>query len=406
MTEKNQDNYRWIILGVVTIGQASMYFGGLSIPPLAGYLTEALTLSKTEFGAIMSILFLGAAFSSFPSGRLSDIFGVRNLLSLSMIVMGLLVALLFLVSSYTYLVIIGFTLGLAYGTANPATNKAVSEWFHRKNLGTAMSIKQTSVPLGGLSAAILFPQLALHFGWRNAFLIGGFIIFLSACIPFIFYRGALDSPGMVSIPTPLSKESTTYKNILTNKDIILLSVIATIFAVVQITVVSYLILYLQEVALLSVGLAGLYLGLANASGILGRISWGIVSDRIFGGKRRIVLQIIGCISGLFVVILSLYPYTNLGRAFLVLVILLLGFTSLGWNGIYLTYLVELAGTSMAGTATGMSLSIVFLGNVFGPLIFGAIVDLTGDYTHAWQSIAILMACCFLTLFLLKEKIRQ
>lgn len=404
-----QGNYKWTILGVATGGQAAICFGGLSIPPLAGYLTAEFALSKTEFGAIMSILYLGAAIASFPSGRLSDIFKVKTVLSLSLVGMGLLVASLFLVSSYIGLVTIVFLMGLlGYGVANPVTNKALMSWFPRLNRGTAMGIKQTSVPVGGFLAAIVFSQLAIRFGWRSAFLVGGLAIVLTAIIPLLLYKESPASSDMPLATVTTSKNNASSTHLFLNKNLILISVIAVTFSMVQIAVGTYLVLYLQEVAFFSVVLAGTYLGLTNVGGIAGRICWGVISDRLFGGKRRIVLQIIACISGFSAMSLSYYSYidTDIGRWLLTLIILILGFTSIGWNGIYHAYLVEVAGKKLAGTATGISLSIVFCGNMAGPLIFGSIVDLSGSYTHAWEAIAILMTFSMIILFLLKENTNE
>jgi ACS family hexuronate transporter-like MFS transporter len=85
---------------------------------------------------------------------------------------------------------------------------------------------------------------------------------------------------------------------------------------------------------------------------------------------------------------------------------MLGDTAIGWNGVYHAYLVELAAKETAGSATGVSLGIVFLGNVIGPLLFGGIVDMTGSYRGAWGPISILMVVSLLALFLLREKIHK
>ena len=393
---------------MATAGQASLCFGGLSIPPLASYLTGEFSLSKTEYGSIMSILYLGASFSSFPSGRLSDIFGVKIYLSISLIGMGLCVAAIFLAKSYFYLLLISFFIGLGYGTANPATNRAIMMWFSRNTRGTAMSIKQSSVPIGGFLAALIMAPLAIYLGWRYAFLIGGLGIMFSSIFPLIFYKSFPVHPTVLSSSISSRTNKLSFKKLFTNKDLILISFIAAIFASVQIAIGTYLVLYLEEVALFSLAVAAAFLGLANAGGIVGRICWGIISDRLLGGRRRIVLQIVACISGLSALLISLYAYINTyinaGKWFLVPIVFILGFTSIGWNGIYHAYLVEIAGKSLAGTATGISLSVVFLGNVIGPLIFGLIVDLSGEYRYAWQFIVMLMSFSLIVLFLLKETV--
>ena len=412
MTHSFQSNYKWVVLAVVTFGQATISFGSLSIPPLSGDIVNEFNLSKTEFGAIMAALYLGAVIASYPFGRLSDNYSVKKILSLSMMVTGILVASLYLVRNYAVMVIAVFLMGLlAYGAANPVTNKAIMGWFPQLNRGTAMGIKQCSVPLGGMLSAIVFSQLALHYGWRHAFMMGGIMIILTAIIPMIYYKEPPKPPvnDMITMIAISSDNDTSPMYPRFRKEIIFISLIAGCLAMVQIAVGTYVVLYLKEVAFFSVALAGTCLGLTNAGGIVGRISWGLISDHIFKGKRNIVLQIIACIIGFITIVLSRYSYTNtnIGKWILVLIIFVLGFTAFGWNGIFHAYLVELAGLKQAGTVTGISMSIVFCGNILGPLIFGAIVDMSGgSYRYSWEFISALMVLSVIFLFLLKVKLMK
>ena len=61
-----------------------------------------------------------------------------------------------------------FLAGLGYSFLNPASSIGVMTWFHRDERATAMGIKQTGVPSGGVLAAILAPSLVLLIGWRGS----------------------------------------------------------------------------------------------------------------------------------------------------------------------------------------------------------------------------------------------
>jgi hypothetical protein len=67
------------------MGQSSICFNGLSVPPHASYSKEELKLSKMGFGVIMSTLYFGKVFAAFPSGRLTDIFGAWVLVDIDYI---------------------------------------------------------------------------------------------------------------------------------------------------------------------------------------------------------------------------------------------------------------------------------------------------------------------------------
>lgn len=56
---------------------------------------------------------------------------------------------------------------------------------------------------------------------------------------------------------------------------------------------GYLVLYLRDVVALSLIAADAYLALAQASGMAGRVAFGVLSDRAFGGRRRPTLLLAG-----------------------------------------------------------------------------------------------------------------
>ena len=55
---------------------------------------------------------------------------------------------------------------------------------------------------------------------------------------------------------------------------------------VQSSVLAYLVLYARDTFALSSVEAARFLALAHVGGAAGRLGWGIVSDRYFGGRRR------------------------------------------------------------------------------------------------------------------------
>ena len=61
-----------------------------------------------------------------------------------------------------------------------------------------------------------------------------------------------------------------------------------------------------------------------------------------------------------------------------------GVSAVGWNGINMTFVAELAGRQASATAAGMNLTASYLGIMILPPLFGFLVDLTGSYTSAFQ----------------------
>ena len=84
---------------------------------------------------------------------------------------------------------------------------------------------------------------------------------------------------------------------LASRPIWLVSWATFLYAAVQVSWISYAPLYLAEVVGLSAIGAGAVLGLAQGGGILGRVGFGVLSDRVLGGRRLIVLLAAGIASG-------------------------------------------------------------------------------------------------------------
>ena len=85
---------------------------------------------------------------------------------------------------------------------------------------------------------------------------------------------------------------------------------------------------------------------------------------------------------------------------------MLGLAAIGWGGLFATLLAELAGTQLAGRASGTGSGILLLGVMIGPLLFGYIVDSTGSYQAAWFTMALSAAICVIFISLVREHKRR
>ncbi len=129
------------------------------------------------------------------------------------------------------------------------------------------------------------------------------------------------------------------------------------------------------------------LALAEGGGVVGRIGWGVVSDTLFGGRRKVVMGIIGALAAASSLGLALAgPETP--RLALLAILAVAGVSAVGWNGINMTFVAELAGRQSSATAAGLNLTASYLGIMVGPPLFGLLVDATGSYTTAFEAGAI------------------
>lgn len=191
LTRKPRSNgvsYRWVMLGLITLTHVMSAYSGQSIQPLAPFLQSELHLKHVQIGMFTSVFFLGAFLLSIPMGWLVDRVGVYWAMAIGQLIIGSFILSIGFANSFS--MVCGFLLlaGMGHGAINPATGKAVMSWFSIKGRATAMGVKQTGIPMGGVLAAATLPSLALALDWRKAFIIAGTISLLSVLLCLLFYR--------------------------------------------------------------------------------------------------------------------------------------------------------------------------------------------------------------------------
>ncbi len=398
-SDRSTTGYRWIILILTTLSQTSISVISQGVPTLAPFFRSAFDLTTAQVGLLSSSMNVGSILTVMPSGRAVDILGERRVIGMGGLLAGLSVIGAALAPSFaTTLACLSFS-GLWLATSTPAGSKAVMTWFDSRNRALAMGIRQTGIPLGGTIAALALPAIAYWYSWRAALLTTGFIAILGSGSCYLGYRepGARAGHSLAGRPAPLVQ-------LLRNRSIVATSLVAFVLVSGQYILVTYLILYLKETLATPLGVASGILALAQAAAVAGRVSWGRTSDRAFGGSRKTVIVLVALLaSGASLALAALTPRTPVWLV--ALVAALFGFTIIGWNGLYVTLISELAGPDSAGTALGFSLTAVQMGIVVAPPLFGHLVDVTGSYRPAWVLLAAALAASTLLLYFVREQPR-
>lgn len=254
-----------------------------------------------------------------------------------------------------------------------------------------MGIRQAGVTLGASIIAVLLPVLTVTFSWRLGVLVVGILMLAMAFLSFIIYkeRPIPSDEGASSDVSPTSEkgQKVSLLKVMSNPVLLILCLIAPLMAFGQISIASFLVIFLKDDLNFSVGLAGACLAVVMVAGTVGRIGWGVISDRLFAGDRIIPLIILSVIAFIGVI----------GTAFLsegsplwlpFFWSILMGGTFIGWNALLITLAAELAGKELAGSIMGILIVIAWTGIIIGPPVFGYIADSFGYY-WSWLSIAVL-----------------
>ncbi len=272
-------------------------------------------------------------------------------------------------------------IGCGYALTNPAGAEmlARSTTAQRRNL--VFSIKQTAVPLGGILAGLALPLLSAVFGWQAAFVLtaGAITLIAIALQPLrrvwdqrMAERAAAPSPPLAAL-----------RQVLKSRPLRSLAATGFLYSTIQLALASYGVVMLVSEFGWSLVAAGSGAAALQFGGVIGRVLWGAIADRVSGGFG--VLAIIGIAT---TAITWLLP-TAIGAppAFVIAVLFALGVTAVGWNGVLLADTTRHVDAVDAGGVTAIVLMFTFSGVVLGPLTLAAFAWLTGSYAMAFAILA-------------------
>jgi len=388
-------SYRWVILGTVFSLQTILSMTVFSFGPLAPFLLEALNINRAQLGLFNSLINLAVMIFGLPAGWLIDRFGVRRLLLVTGM-LGVFFALFSRVDNVGTGYVLIFLAGIGYAFTGPSTSMALVHWFSPRSRATALSIKQSAVTIGSAVGAVIIPVLATGLGWSNTTLILGAAIMVVVVAGFLVFR----DPSSRS-PAPQSPALAIFRRLLGDKRLLHLGLACGAYGALQISISTYLVLQLVQVKGMPAIEAGAFLMVTNIGGAVGRIMWGSLSDRAFGGKRKTPLTIIGIISGTLAIVLSI-GISGLPWGLLFFMMVILGATAFGWNGVFMAFATEISSRDMTAAGLGWAMSLGMIGAIAGPPLFGYIVDRTTSYNPAWLIFGIVVLVAALSLILIKE----
>lgn len=385
--------YEWVILSLLFLAQLVMSMGAYSWGPLAPVFRDTLGMSRTQIGQITSSLYIAAALIGLPSGIMVDRWGARRLLIACLLIMAISFFGLGFSGRITEILALAAFAGLGYGGLNQVSTKGIMLWFPAKDRATAMGIKQTGVTIGAAGASLILPITAVSYGMAESFtIIGALMIPVLIAVLFLYIETPHPQTPKTVQPA-LKRLKPDLKKELFKADMLTIMILLPFMTFNQLSTSTFLVLYLTEVVNTSIHVAGGCLAVVMAAGAMGRVGWGVISDRFFKGNRRKPLILLSLVGVTSIVCLASLPRGS-ASSICFMVSGVLGFSFLGWNGLAITWIAELATPSVAASLVGISSSVGFAGVILGPLVFGTLVDHFG-YFAGWLLIGtISLACAF------------
>jgi predicted MFS family arabinose efflux permease len=263
--------------------------------------------------------------------------------------------------------------------ATPAGAKLILVSFPRRQRGFAMGIRQAGIPLGGLVAALILPPIAHAFGWRLSVAVAGIVAGLGALT--VLLVAGIDSREERDA-TRASAVAAPWRALVRDRQVVLATLWALPLVGGQYAIVAFLALDVHERSGASLPKAALLLAAAQVGGIVGRVGWGLVSDRLLGGRRRPIVIGINAVAVACAFALAVLPGTA-SFGVLAVVAFVCGLSVIGWQGMWVTAMAELAGPARAGAVTGFGLTFINASVMVAPPLYGFVADQTGGFQTSW-----------------------
>jgi predicted MFS family arabinose efflux permease len=348
-----------IALGAYEISPAS-------VTPL---IRETFDIGATAAGLVISVMFGTAVVASLPVGAVLDRTDSRRAMAVA--VLGLLVAggwgwVAAEADAFTSVLASRVLGGVAYVVVWNAGIDIVSQSVDESRRATAVGVYTASGPLGFALGQGSAPTVAEAFGWPAIFVVYNGLALAGLALFWPPSRGL----GEVGGDAPSLAE---FGGVLRNRAVWLVGTMGFLAYSLYLFVNQWGPSYLSDEVGLSLALSGVLVALFPAVGVLSRVFGGVLSDRLFGGRRRPV------VFGSFLAAAPLvvgFPFLT-RMALLVATLLVAGFAIQLTLGLSFAYVRELVEPRVAATAVAFQTSVGLAGAFVAPIAGGAVIDAAG-----------------------------
>ncbi len=382
---------------VTLVIQAMVAMALLTLPVMAPVVGDALAVSPALVGVYVAVTYAGAMTASLLGGDT-----VRRLGAIRVSQCGLLLCatgLLLCTLPWLPCMALGAVcIGLGYGPITPASSHVLARTTPPDKMSLVFSIKQTGVPVGSMLAGAVVPTLMLRFDWQASLAVVAAVCVLCALVSQPL-RSQMDTDHDSAHRVHFGSLVRPVRLVLAHRSLSTMAACSFMFSMVQMSLTTYLVTYLNQDLSFGLVAAGLALSAAQMGGIGGRIAWGYVADRWLGASRTLML-LASLMVAAALATASLSEQTP--HWLLVLILVVFGASAIGWNGVYLAQVARQAPAGQASLATGGTLAFTFLGVVIGPPVFGLLATLFGTYRAGFFALMGVASLCGLLLFRLSR----
>ncbi|MFZ2330509.1 MAG: MFS transporter [Atribacterota bacterium] len=360
-----------------------------SIPPLLGFLVQSLGISHTQAGALMSLFGLPGILISIPGGILADVYGPKRVGITALLITLIGSLLVGLGKNYSLLLTGRIISGIGGLTISIVAPQALSRWFDSRDLGKAMGIFNTAMPLGSIFTLNTFSVLAGIYTWQIPLLLTSFFCLGVLVLVYFRYPELPDEIRRQKQPEFKEKVLTLRK---TGPQVWL---VAAIWMMYNASTISYLTFgadYYQYAGY-DVNYASFLTSLLMVGSLLFSPLVGTLTDRVGRKEYFIIVGSIAIALLLYFVPRTLFNPIIIGG--------LIGFFAASIPSPVFSLVPKYISLAQVGLGYGILSTCLNIGILLGPLLVGFSYDQTQNYLVGFDLMAIFaLFTALITLLLL------
>ena len=393
--------YRHRVLAILFILSIITFLDRVCMNVVSKYVKADLHLDNEQYGYILGAFSLAYALFEMPTGLMGDRIGARRVLTRVVIWWSAFTALTGAAFNFLSLLVVRFLFGIGEAGAYPNTSIVISRWFPTTETGRAQSAIWAAARLGGSLTPLVVIPLVHSVGWRAAFGVLGLVGLLWVVGWHLWFR---DNPSEIKgisdeevaeienqrrikhIEHPLP-----WQTILRNRNIWALMLMCHLFFYAAFFFTNWSNTYFQEGRHMTEEQAKNFVSLSYFLGAIGCIIGGFLSDFLvkkYGlrfGRRSVAMTGLG-LSGVFFILAGSTQDNTMAGYYLAICVLLKDFAL----PVSFATCVDI-GKRNAGAVTGSMNFAGQMGGFFITILFGTIVQRTGNFN---TPLFLMAACLF------------
>ncbi|MFP9231037.1 MFS transporter [Pectobacterium cacticida] len=416
-------NYRWLIALLLFLAGMLNYLDRAALSVMAPLIKQDLHIDDAQMGILFSCFFVGYCLFCFIGGWGADRYGPRKVFAWAAGLWSIFCGATAIVTGFAHLLVVRVLFGIGEGPMGTTTNKSISNWFPKREVGRAVGLTNAGQPLGAALAAPIVGLVGLSFGWRISFIVIALLGFVWLAFWLLFFRDkpelhrrvSAEETALIVSQRPAASSNNVVEEGASHRHSIfyyvlsmpVLGVAAAFFCFnyIQFFFLSWLPSYLtdfQHLDIKSMSIIGVLPWLGATCGFIGG---GIISDwlyRITGSflfSRKLVI-FCGLAVAAVCVMLTAYAANVTMAVGLITVASLFAYMTpqACWS-----LLQDIVPATRIGSAGGFVHLLANLAGILSPGITGFLIQYGGGYQSAFMLASLLAVSGIIVLVLFVRK---